>query len=520
MNKLLSRTLKSLVLFLLASNVAASQEQSGFPKALHPFLSQETVAIGVIDLQRMDLEKIVELQTRLSGHTKRSAAGLLQTAKQSQAKMQQLREAGVDKLYLLSPIQEFSIQKTVWICIVNDNNDIEVAKESLTQLQQTLDINREVIAQGNVLVGSFEDKYTQQILSADPQPAKIAEMALASLGKFDFGVAIIGSPDTRRVLTELNPELPTPFRDLTAKMIADHVQWCSLGLSLEEKTGSLVVQCSDDATSTQLGSAAKKLAPFLQSKFLLDPAVAKHLQENFEAEIDGSRLVADLSALFKDDGLALVMKKVTAMQIQNQQLKRLQMIAKGCHQFAEANKKLPATANYDKDGKPLLSWRVHILPYMNQNNLYKLFRLDEPWDSEHNIKLLKMLPVCYFDTASNPNQDNIESGKTVYLRPTGKGTLFDGSTAPTFGMMHDGSVSTMLAVVISDEHAVEWTRPVDWSFDSKRPRKGLGIKDGTKLKIVTADGAVHLIRSDIAEEQLRNLVNPQDGNILRVENLK
>ena len=50
----------------------------------------------------------------------------------------------------------------------------------------------------------------------------------------------------------------------------------------------------------------------------------------------------------------------------------------------------PARANFDEDGNPLLSWRVHILPYMDYGQLYDQFHLDEPWDSEHNKKLLDM----------------------------------------------------------------------------------------------------------------------------------
>jgi hypothetical protein len=78
----------------------------------------------------------------------------------------------------------------------------------------------------------------------------------------------------------------------------------------------------------------------------------------------------------------------------------------------------------------------------------------------------------------------------------------------------------MLAVVAGDDHAVEWTRPVDWKFDSEKPWQGLGVKKGEKLKIVTADGAGHRIRDDIDDVQLRNLVNPQDGDIVRMDDLK
>ena len=49
----------------------------------------------------------------------------------------------------------------------------------------------------------------------------------------------------------------------------------------------------------------------------------------------------------------------------------------------------------DKDGKPLLSWRVLILPYVEQEDLYKQFHLDEPWDSEHNKKLIEKMPAVY-----------------------------------------------------------------------------------------------------------------------------
>src|SRR5205823_10918869 len=48
-----------------------------------------------------------------------------------------------------------------------------------------------------------------------------------------------------------------------------------------------------------------------------------------------------------------------------------------------------------KQGKPLLSWRVHLLPFLEQDNLYKQFHLDEPWDSEHNKKLIARMPPVY-----------------------------------------------------------------------------------------------------------------------------
>src|SRR6516165_4525732 len=56
---------------------------------------------------------------------------------------------------------------------------------------------------------------------------------------------------------------------------------------------------------------------------------------------------------------------------------------------------LPPAAIADADGSPLLSWRVAILPFIEQDGLYKQIKLDEPWDSEHNKKLIAQMPEIY-----------------------------------------------------------------------------------------------------------------------------
>ena len=70
----------------------------------------------------------------------------------------------------------------------------------------------------------------------------------------------------------------------------------------------------------------------------------------------------------------------------------LKQIALALHNYADANRgKLPGDV-LDKTGKPLLSWRVLLLPYLEQNDLYKQFKLDEPWDSKNNRPLLEKMP--------------------------------------------------------------------------------------------------------------------------------
>ena len=73
----------------------------------------------------------------------------------------------------------------------------------------------------------------------------------------------------------------------------------------------------------------------------------------------------------------------------------LKQIGRGMHIYHEVNGRLPPAAITDKDGKPLLSWRVAILPYVEQQALYNKFKLDEPWDSPHNKALIEEMPAVY-----------------------------------------------------------------------------------------------------------------------------
>src|SRR5262249_49752206 len=97
-------------------------------------------------------------------------------------------------------------------------------------------------------------------------------------------------------------------------------------------------------------------------------------------------------------------EKLTAQDIEKirevpafvQHRDNLKKIGYAFHDFHNVNKHLPAHAIYSNDGKtPLLSWRVAILPYIGEAALYREFKLDEPWDSAHNRKLIAKMPKLY-----------------------------------------------------------------------------------------------------------------------------
>lgn len=184
-----------------------------------------------------------------------------------------------------------------------------------------------------------------------------------------------------------------------------------------------------------------------------------------------------------------------------------QMILAGLN-YESANQHFPAQASYDKDGKPLLSWRVHVLPYLEHNDLYEQFHLDEPWDSPHNRKLISKMPPI-FENPALPDLD----GKTTYLGVAGKGLMFDGKEERKFSDITDGSSNTVFMVEVDASHAVEWTKPQDYQFDPKRPMDGLGGVQPGGFNVTLADGSAHFVSNNVDAETWKSMLTIAGGEL-------
>lgn len=163
-------------------------------------------------------------------------------------------------------------------------------------------------------------------------------------------------------------------------------------------------------------------------------------------------------------------------------------------------------ADGSADGKSTgLSWRVHLLPYLEQADLYEQFHLDEPWDSEHNKSLIEKMPAIY----STPGVS--EAGKTSLHVFVGEQTPFHGDKGTTLSEITDGGSNTILAVMAGPSAAEFWTKPGGLEFEVQSPRKSLGDV-GDKFFAILADGAVVRLPGDIDDKTLANLIQSSDGN--------
>ncbi len=185
-------------------------------------------------------------------------------------------------------------------------------------------------------------------------------------------------------------------------------------------------------------------------------------------------------------------------------------IALAMFNFESANGKFPGSAITDKAGKPLLSWRVAILPYLDQQNLYNQFKLDEPWDSPNNIKLLPMMPP----TLTCPS-DSIQPGKTKYRVFSGKGAAFEGTQGHGIAEFTDGTSNTIMLVEANE--FVEWTKPEGLPFENNPQFRAIdlaGSKHPGGFNVSMCDGSVRFIKRSINPATFNALITRNAGEVI------
>jgi hypothetical protein len=185
---------------------------------------------------------------------------------------------------------------------------------------------------------------------------------------------------------------------------------------------------------------------------------------------------------------------------------------------------LPPVVIYDMQGHPLLSWRVLILPFLEQAHLYNQFRLDEAWDSPHNLALTKKMPKCY----RSVHQDDPDL--THYQVLVGPQTAFEKDRL-SWSDFPDGPGNTILIVEAAE--FVPWTKPIDLPYDPEKPLPHFGevsskpihflcreIGRRTGFYACFGDGSVRFIGSTTDERFIRGLITRNGGEITDMSELE
>jgi hypothetical protein len=345
-------------------------------------------------------------------------------------------------------------------------------------------------------------------------PSARADLATAFAAVPNAAVAavLVPSADQRRVLEESLPKLPEQLGGGPGTVVSRGVRWAAVGVTTKPKLSvNLVAQAPDARAAQALQSVFTKGAEFVAQ-------AAKEMQLDLQAlpplltpKVAGDRLTLHLG---EDDEpvaklIASAAKRTQGAAGRAQSMNNLKQMALALHNYHDANGSFPPTGNLSKDNKPLLSWRVHILPYIEQDQLYKQFKLDEPWDSETNKALIEKMPAIF----KSPAQKN-DDGKTTYLAPMAKDTVIAPGKGTRLADITDGTSNTIMIVESNDDAAVIWTKPDDLSTaDAEILKKLIGHYDDGFIAGF-ADGSVRFIRKTIDMPTLKALFTRNGGEVI------
>lgn len=315
----------------------------------------------------------------------------------------------------------------------------------------------------------------------------------------------------RQVIAETQPSISRDAHSDQSLSWVENVKWVAIGVDTERGLIKSLVQCEDRAAAMQVQDRLPQLAHALY-KHLVDPAAEEVPSEGadlFVSTVTGDQVTFTAGGTQQnDDGLVSLIRLISA-GFENSLARRVERnmtaLLLAIHNYHAATNRLPPFAkDVDNTQRLGLSWRVYLLPFLGEGQLYEKFHMNEAWDSEHNLKLLPEIPDVYRGPVGAAVSDR-DKGLTTLLAPTGKSLSFlGGKDEHAFRQVIDGLSNTVAVVEARSELAVPWTKPVDYEYDEKRPAAGLEVRGG-KTVIGTGDGWAGGVPIDLSDEDWRSL---------------
>lgn len=479
-------------------------------RTIAPFIDEQTMLIAHVDLTRIDADGLLDWAVE---------TGRLE-AKEIEAFRRQLRgwladltKSGGKEIYVVASLADLPIDPPLVVVPLAGGADATSIRRALGRIPVFNLLSFEKFEQ---TLGAGSAAARKRVRNGKPAARPELAKAFAAAGDSTAQLLLLPTKDTRRVIDELLPALPPQLGGGSTRPLSHGLSWAAVGMELPPKSSlRLLIQSPNADLAGALKDLLTRLARGVaQQREVLDflPDIGR-LPEALAFQVEEDRLTLST----KDKELNAILPALVRRTYQDAQRRasenKLKQLTLAMIGYADTKKSLlPAVANFDKQGKPLLSWRVHVLPYLNEQKLYRQFHLDEPWDSPHNKELLAKMPKVFH----GPNRKLNADGKTIFLVPVGKDVAFTGGPERRRfpADFTDGTSNTIFIVESDDAHAAPWTKPEDLKIDRENPQRGLGGHFHGGFLVAMADGSVRFVKKSVSKTTLWFAFTPAGGEVL------
>ncbi len=521
-------TLFVLTACFFAATIAA--QTNPHAEKLKNYLTDDIAAVLYLDISKMQLSQAVATLVELKILQEPEILEFQEWAAQVEQELQQLRSASVNSIYGLVRMEDFLLHGPHWVIPVDNPGQIPAALKRLQGLQYVIDtafIENWTDDGRSILAGGKADWFEK--IKIEPATAnRQLDAAWQALGQGSVGLLVVGDADSRAVTRFMMPKFPAPFENITGKMVADEIEWAGLTLKIGSELGfEIIAQSKRPEVAAELQRAAVTGIPwafsFLPEQDLIPAEVETSVTEMLKPVVADNRVSIRFSSSHSEtmklvEMLQSAISEVRVAAARATEMNTLRQLALGFLNYEATFRRFPFPYQDSEQKFSNLSWRVHLLPFIEQQELYEQFNLDEPWDSEHNIRLIDKMPEVYA-SAFPEYRDVNAAGKTAFLVPHAPGAMSDADREKklTFGDIKDGSSNTILLAVVAPEHSQIWTKPADWELDYNDPLEKLRV-DGRKILTFVAivDSSVHVLPLGLAPETLSALITIAGGEVANI----
>lgn len=508
--------LSSVFLLTLAlASQAAAQAPDG-AAILQPLAGRMTAKTGIlirVDLDAIDPKDVDQLLNNLLPDAK--PPELAEGLKKALEVRADLLAAGCRQLILLEDPLVFQ-QGPPWFAApptpgANTAEIVQVLEKHLPEVQTK-------IAGGVVyFTGPDAPDFAAEAPALRPEFAE----GLQSVRGAAVQVVFAPSAELRGLGAQLGQQIPLPLGDFSLKELSEGFRFIAFGLRIGDKAAArLVVEASTPALAEKLHKAASgglqaaKALPAVQEQ----GEKADEIVRLLTPQLEGQRLSITLT---KQNGgvqqalaqLSEAMQRARGAASRATSSNNLKQIALAMHIYHDTFGKFPARASRTPEKKSLLSWRVQILPFVEEKSLYDQFKHDEPWDSPHNKALIAKMPRVYASPLAPP--ELAAEGKTTYVVPVAPKAIFAGEEGLSIIKIPDGTSNTLLVLEAVPEKAVIWTKPDDLEIDDKAPLTGLAGSPRAAFLAALADGSVRTLADTIDLTVFRALLTKDGGEAVQ-----
>ena len=510
---------RTVILILLAVAANTSSLIADDAAIAKQFVNATTIVIAKIDSNRIGLSDSL---TKKLADDKNQV--IQRGAKPFLVAQQELVKAMNGETVFVAVDIPFSSAQSPVRLFVRNKPELDQKKlfEQLSRFQFT-----KPVVQGDYLCFSMiqSTESSSKIAITDstiPSTRPDLQTAMQSVDAFPIKILVLPPDYLWKTFRDLMPTIPTKFGGGPSSLLTEGVRWTAVGIDPQNLRLQAITQSMSSEAASAMAAHVPKLLKALagQSRLPLATSNMESLLPLVKPVVSGDRMTISINGMSdldqNVDFLSSAMEQILGPLTSQIKMDRFKQIGLAFHNHYSAYNLLPPPKEgRDADGKSILSWRVHILPFMGELELYKQFRIKEPWNSEHNLKLLDKMPDIFKSSASGfDSYSDLKPGYTTFLTPVGDDTIFGGTKPTKFSDVKDGLSNTIWLVEVKAEFAKPWTSPQDYVFDAANPAMGLAEIAGDKPSFLAAlgDGSVTKIPLSLPPKSLLHLFQKSDGN--------